>query len=148
MKKSRFCNVCLVLLNEENSYSCRSNNLCKKHSNEYFNNLNKIGGYKSMKQYELKNNKTEKRKQQFKETAKRMYQKYPEKWKARAKVRYAVKTGKIIKPTKCEQCSKEEKLQAHHHDYGKPLDVNWLCVVCHTKEHHDTHYSEATKPIK
>jgi hypothetical protein len=34
----------------------------------------------------------------------------------------------------CEKCG-YHKSQAHHHDYSKPLDVNWLCFACHRKEH-------------
>jgi hypothetical protein len=25
------------------------------------------------------------------------------------------------------------KAQAHHHDYSKPLEIDWLCQVCHDK---------------
>jgi hypothetical protein len=54
---------------------------------------------------------------------------------ARAKLRYAVKTGKIVKPERCEICDRIKQLQGHHDDYTKPLDVKFLCRKCHMKLH-------------
>lgn len=54
---------------------------------------------------------------------------------AHNKVSKALLSGKIIRPIKCTKCDSVEKLQAHHHDYDKPLDVEWLCIPCHAKEH-------------
>ena len=51
------------------------------------------------------------------------------------KVKYALKIGKIKKPSICEECSREAKLNAHHEDYSKPLDVKWLCHSCHKLIH-------------
>jgi len=50
-------------------------------------------------------------------------------------VQKAVRSGKLIKPVLCETCSCSGKLEAHHDDYDKPLDVRWLCVPCHTAWH-------------
>jgi hypothetical protein len=58
------------------------------------------------------------------------------------KVRTAIKNGVIIRPDKCERCGSLEKLgsdgrstiQAHHHDYNKPLDIEWICAKCHRAE--------------
>jgi hypothetical protein len=69
----------------------------------------------------------------------RMRELYPEKDKARRKVRWAVESGKMIKPKCCETCKKESMLQAHHEDYSKPLDVVWLCKACHWKIHTEIH---------
>ncbi len=44
--------------------------------------------------------------------------------------------GLIVKPTHCENCGKERRLQGHHHKgYSKEyvLDIVWLCVPCHVK---------------
>lgn len=49
------------------------------------------------------------------------------------KVRQAIKVGKLI-PAPCEWCG-AEKVEAHHCDYNKPLDVMWLCKKCHVKWH-------------
>jgi len=59
--------------------------------------------------------------------------KYPEKYKARLKVYYALKTHKI-KKDKC--FCKNEKTEAHHPDYSKPLEVVWLCREHHYAIHH------------
>lgn len=48
---------------------------------------------------------------------------------AHNKVKYALKTGKLIKGV-CEVCGTPE-VHAHHDDYAKPLDVRWLCVKHH-----------------
>lgn len=61
---------------------------------------------------------------------------YPLKNKARQAVAYAVKTGKLIKPDICTHCKKYAKrIEGHHMDYSKPLEVIWLCSKCHTKIH-------------
>lgn len=56
---------------------------------------------------------------------------------AHARVAYAIKTGKMTRPTKCEECSGDGQIEAAHHDYSKPLDVLWLCTSCHRKWDHD-----------
>lgn len=61
---------------------------------------------------------------------------YSLKQNARKKVLRAVKSGKLIKPTKCESCGKETALEAHHSDYNKPLEVKWFCKQCHENTHH------------
>lgn len=60
---------------------------------------------------------------------------FPEKNKARRKVRYAIKTGKLIKQP-CEFCG-ETEVFAHHDDYSKPLEVRWVCRSCHRYKLHD-----------
>lgn len=51
----------------------------------------------------------------------------------------ALAKGTVIKSHKCEMCSVEEgngmKIEAHHKDYLKPLEVMWLCKKCHGKVH-------------
>ena len=55
---------------------------------------------------------------------------------ARAAVRYAELTGRLIRPNNCQKCSLEtSSLDAHHHDYSRYLDVKYLCKKCHAEEH-------------
>jgi hypothetical protein len=55
----------------------------------------------------------------------------PDKRRARLVVAMRIYRGTLIRPTKCERCGIECKPEAHHHDYAKPLDVEWLCKPCH-----------------
>lgn len=57
--------------------------------------------------------------------------------KARETLRDAVKHRRVTKPDSCERCgNKTERrfLHGHHHDYSRPLDVEWLCSRCHGVE--------------
>jgi len=45
----------------------------------------------------------------------------------------AIKKGLLVKES-CKRCN-EEKSEAHHEDYDKPLDVVWLCSKCHKQRH-------------
>lgn len=60
----------------------------------------------------------------------------PEKVQAHHAVRAAIRAGRLVRPGACSQCQKVCKPQAHHDDYGKPLEVRWLCVGCHVRLHH------------
>lgn len=61
--------------------------------------------------------------------------KYKDKRSARAKVKYALKTNKLVKPTNCKSCNLVRALDGHHPDYSKPLEVVWLCRQCHADTH-------------
>lgn len=62
---------------------------------------------------------------------KRYAQKHPERHAAWTAVLLALRKGKLIKPTNCQRCSQVMRLEGHHHDYSKPLEVEWLCRKCH-----------------
>lgn len=50
----------------------------------------------------------------------------------------AVRDLKVVKPDSCEHClSSGKPIQGHHWSYLQEhwLDVIWLCVPCHGKEH-------------
>lgn len=73
-------------------------------------------------------------------------------WNFRIRSRYAtaaaVKNGLLVRPSVCSKCGGEPSLEvgkdgkpfrgiihAHHTDYTKPLEVEWLCRSCHVKCH-------------
>lgn len=76
---------------------------------------------------------TEKGKNIIRNAIYKSIKKYSEKQNTRYKVRDALKSGKLIKSTHCEVCGVENhKLDAHHEDYEKPLEVVWCCrTPCH-----------------
>ena len=71
---------------------------------------------------------TEKGKRIVAEKRKRCRANNPEKIAARNAVNNAVRDGRLEKkPCYCG----ELKLEGHHEDYSKPLDVEWLCTKHH-----------------
>ena len=53
---------------------------------------------------------------------------------AQSKVNHAILSGKLTR-LPCERCGRADNVHAHHEDYDKPLDVVWLCPVCHKARH-------------
>lgn len=54
---------------------------------------------------------------------------------AQNKLARAVLKGVVIRKFECEKCTGTIKVEAHHEDYEKPLDVIWLCSKCHHERH-------------
>ncbi len=54
---------------------------------------------------------------------------------ARQRLNSAVMAKKITVPSRCSECNGRHKLTAHHGDYSKPLNVEWLCYECHGRRH-------------
>lgn len=73
------------------------------------------------------------------EEKRRERERHPGKAKARRAVESAVRAGRLPKPSVCCRCETgvpcAADLHAHHHDYSKPLEVEWLCRSCHAVAH-------------
>lgn len=50
-------------------------------------------------------------------------------------VAMALRKGIIVRPSHCAECERKLRIEAHHEDYLKPLEVIWLCNRCHRKRH-------------
>lgn len=73
-------------------------------------------------------------------------ERFPERDKARKAVDYAIRSGKIIKPTICPECGAEptSRNMHFHHTEDYSLEENWLigvwvCRKCHRALHNFTH---------
>lgn len=61
---------------------------------------------------------------------------------AKNAVKVALKRGHLVRPETCGACGNRPKpgkdgrstIQGHHTDYGRPLDVEWICATCHRAE--------------
>jgi hypothetical protein len=105
-------------------------NLFKDAFEEYRNIIKKtdVGKFHQRKHYR-------KNKEKILKDSKKYYKANPHVYRARSKVRTALKNGKLTKPDTCSNCNKETNIEAHHPDYNKPLEVIWLCRKCHKAEH-------------
>ena len=64
---------------------------------------------------------------------------YADRDEARAITKLAIESGMIPKPNLCSECHQPTpppQLHAHHEDYTKPLEIEWLCRGCHVHRHH------------
>jgi len=108
----------------------------KKHKYYY---KNKVAIAKKQKAYY----KTDNGKANASSSNRRSKIKYPEKTKARSMLNHAVSDGNVEKLKICELCGASGcRLQGHHYDYSKPLDVIWCCCLCHSAIHHDRQIKE------
>lgn len=105
---------------------------CKKCFSEACrdNRRKNIAYYKA---YDLARNKTKARRLLRSIRKKKHIRESPGKWKAWHKVTNAIRDGRLFKEP-CVKCG-SKKVEAHHHDYRKPLDIKWLCLIHHREEH-------------
>ena len=98
--------------------------------NKYYNcrkcNTEKMRQYRSTNSGRLITNKTNKTSSSRNKS----------KVRARALLNRAVSSKRVVKPATCSYPScPETKIDAHHPDYTKPLNVIWLCRSHHSQIH-------------
>lgn len=81
---------------------------------------------------------------QDREYLKQYRKKYPKKYKAHCLINNAIRDKRLFKEP-CEVCGTKERINAHHDDYAKPLNIRWLCSA----HHHQWHvaHGEALNPF-
>lgn len=83
------------------------------------------------------------------ETRLKTCQKNPTQKNAYKAVEAALKAELLVKPDTCYGCgcgNDEHRIEAHHHDYAKPLEVIWLCTPCHRRMDQQRRIREGKPP--
>ena len=93
-------------------YRARNREKMRKYNREYNREWRKKNGYESQYAWNKRN---------------------PEKMKAHRIASTGLSTG-FIEKKPCKVCG-DKKVDMHHEDYTKPLDVVFLCRVHHTEVH-------------
>ena len=60
---------------------------------------------------------------------------YPMVYAAHVITSNAIRDGKLFSAASCSTCNSTKKIEGHHDDYTKPIDVRWLCEKCHKEWH-------------
>jgi hypothetical protein len=59
--------------------------------------------------------------------------------RSRQRAQYALKSGRLHRPDRCQACGQPPspalRIEMHHPDYARPLDVVFLCSLCHGQAH-------------
>lgn len=74
-----------------------------------------------------------KRRKAAAENARRWNRRNPEGYRAHYLTSNAIRDGRL-KRQPCKKCG-NKKSHAHHEDYSRPLDIMWLCPICHQQKH-------------
>ena len=132
----RYCNKCNQTLPidsfyrnaaKKDGYEIYCKKCRKKYINERYRNDTKFAemARENTRNWRKKNNKDKEPNRE----------KFPDKYYARNQLYCAIKTGKINKPQYCFNCKKLCNPHGHHKDYSDPLNVEWLCSLCHGERH-------------
>jgi len=81
--------------------------------------------------------KTEAGRASMRKSQKKWVSNNPEKRAAHLILNNSLRRGEITKPDSCQDCGRTGRIHGHHHDYTKPIDVEWLCANCHADRHKD-----------
>lgn len=90
----------------------------------------------AVRAYDVKRAKQPHRQELRNKVTKRMRKQHPEKYRAQTAVGNAIRDGKLARRP-CERCGAAERVHAHHDDYARPLEVQWLCPLHHKQRHRE-----------
>jgi len=96
---------------------------------------NKMKNYEYYRDYEMRRSKLPHRKELNRKKVIQYRALYPERMAIYSAIARAIEKGTLIKPEQCQECGKGGRIEGHHADYSKPLDVEWLCSRCHRLKH-------------
>lgn len=124
-----YCRECVRLKNREQYLSNRESRL-RSAADYRANNPEKVKNFKSAWKKKWRSANPEKARALACVEAKAYRLANPEKENARRQVKKAIQSGSLIRGA-CIICGSTERIEGHHEDYSKALDVVWLC-----KKHH------------
>jgi hypothetical protein len=103
---------------------CKKDQLATRNANlEYY------------REYDRRRSLEHDRKEQYLNKTRRMRDDHQGMQKAHNAVARALAKGSLIRPDKCSRCEAVEYIQGHHDDYSKPMEIMWLCPLCHANRH-------------
>lgn len=150
MDKIRTCNICGVTSDKAKFYAGVTSRCAECHKTKVRENrASKIDYYQAYDAHRFQNDprvRERHKRYQKTEAGKAALKKAHQKWKsnnsdkraAQVILGNAVRDGRIEKPRSCSSCGCEpDRLEGHHEDYSKPLDVIWLCRQCHANIHRE-----------
>jgi len=82
----------------------------------------------------LKTEYPQKYKEMEKKRSDNYIQQHPDRRQAHMMVYAKIRNKNIVKKP-CEVCGTTRKIEAHHDDYAKPLEIRWLCKKHHMELH-------------
>lgn len=92
---------------------------------------NRKANIERIREYDRKRGKDPQRIARVTATVAAWRKKHPDRAKAQGVLYRAVRDGKLQRPDTCSRCGKKARIEAHHNDYSKPLEVLWVCKPCH-----------------
>ncbi len=69
------------------------------------------------------------------------------KLKVRKRLRDSFRFNNFLRPTNCNYCGNECKIEVHHYRY-EPEDYVWVCKKCHSKIHKGFNYNSEGDKIR
>lgn len=142
-KKYRELNRELLRLKSKETFIRDRDKRLKQGKESYYKNQDEIAKRRKVKrdspEARIKENQRQK---EWRNSNPELYRQYVRTWQkknreknnAHAKVHRAVENGTIIRGKSCMECGMNAKTEGHHEDYSKPLEVIWLCRLCHSKK--------------
>lgn len=117
-------NICKVCANEVSRKYYRDNRDKHLESCRSWKTRNKTRFENYQKQY--------KQTTQAQNNQRKWAMSHPIRVKAQKTLNYAVFKGELEKSSCCQVCGDSApRIEAHHYDYNKPLEVIWVCTSCH-----------------
>ena len=139
MEESKECFVCHKIKPLSEFYKCKGMKdghygKCKACYKDYARKYRKKN-IEHIREYDRNRGHLGKRKKLRAATTRRRRKEVVGYQQSHSKVANAIRTGALKRPLYCECCGKIGRVEAHHENYNRPLEVIWLCPVCHRNYH-------------